>query len=97
PAAAAPVAAAAPMAVESSPFAIDVEEDPFAHMAIVEPQEVHVEFDDPFATPATELHDVDAERQELQSMLANARAIVASLEDALARARENERAIAAKL
>jgi signal recognition particle receptor subunit beta len=72
-----------------------VEEDPFAAvMAEAEP-ESQVEFEDPFAAPV--VHDEGTERAELEEMLANARAIVASLETALERARENERKLAARL
>jgi hypothetical protein len=54
-------------------------------------------FENPFAAPAAEIHDPGAERAELEELLANARAMVASLETALERARENERVIAARL
>jgi hypothetical protein len=64
------------------------EDDPFASVAVI---------DDPFAAPATEVHDADAERAELEEMLANARAVVASLEAALERARENERVLSARV
>jgi signal recognition particle receptor subunit beta len=84
--------------VEAAPFdtgevAVQVEdEDPFAH----------VEFEDPFATPVSESEPVldmasvepIAEPQlqnDLEMLLANATALVASLESALERARENER------
>ena len=83
------------MKSEAAPFdtgelAVQVaEEDPFdAAMAEAEP-ETHLEFEDPFAAPA--------ERAEIDELLANARALVASLETALERARENERKIAARL
>jgi signal recognition particle receptor subunit beta len=66
-----------------------VEEDPFAEPA------PHVDFEDPFAARA--VHEEDDERAELEELLANARAIVASLETALERARENERKLAARL
>ena len=80
---------------EAAPFdtgdlAVQVaEEDPFADTA------PHVDFEDPFAPPA--VHDQDRERAELEELLANARAIVASLETALERARENERKLAARV
>ncbi len=82
------------MKSEAAPFdtdevAVQVEEDPFA-----EP-ETHVDFEDPFATPA--VHDESTERVELEELLANARAIVTSLETVLERARENERKLAARL
>jgi hypothetical protein len=81
---------------EPEPFA--EEEDPFADVATAvaeperehEPELTHVEFDDPFAA-----HVEVQPLSEHEQLLANARALVASLEDALERARENERAIAA--
>ncbi len=84
-------------APEAEPFdtgevAVQVEEDPFAE---AEADPTPIEFEDPFAAPA--VHDEDTERAELEEMLANARAIVASLETALERARENERKLAARL
>ena len=56
-----------------------------------------VEVDDPFAEGATEIHDAGAERAELEELLANARGIVATLEAALERARENERVLMRRL
>lgn len=81
------------VAAEPEPFAAD--EDPFADVATVvaEPEPLtHVEFEDPFAA-----HVEVNPPSEHEQLLANARALVASLEDALERARENERAIAARL
>ncbi len=76
----------------------EAEDDPFAHIAVaVAEPETAVEIDDPFAEGATEIHDADRERAELDGMLANARAIVASLETALERARENERVLTARV
>ena len=69
---------------------IEVEDDPFGHVAAAEAEPV-TEFDDPFGEPARELHDADAERAHMDELLANARALVASLETALERARENVR------
>jgi mutual gliding-motility protein MglA len=80
------------MKSEAAPFDTDEvavqvdDEDPFA---------AHVDFEDPFAAPA--VHDDGTERAEQEELLANARAIVASLETALERARENERKLAARL
>lgn len=76
----------------------ETEDDPFAHIAVAvaEPETV-VEIDDPFAEGGTEIHDTGRERAELEEMLANARAIVASLETALERARENERVLTARV
>ena len=88
-------------APEAAPFdtgelAVQVDEDPFeAAIAEAEPEAAHIEFEDPFATPV--VHDVDHERAELEELLANARAIVATLETALQRARESERMLAAQL
>ena len=76
---------------ETDDVAVMAEEDPFA-------QPEHIEFEDPFASPAPAAEErqsaEDRKRAELEEMLANARAIVASLETALERARENERVIA---
>jgi signal recognition particle receptor subunit beta len=81
------VAVAEPEPIEADPFgAVEVEPEAFAEA---------IE-DDPFADPA-QIHDADAERGELEAMLANARAIVASLETALERARDSEKRLAAKL
>ena len=84
-----------PFSVDTSAFAHD--EDPFApddaasSFADVESPDL---FADEPAAAATPAHD---ERAELEAMLANARALVATLEGALERARENERLLAAKL
>jgi signal recognition particle receptor subunit beta len=68
----------------ASPFDTG-EHEPFAH---------HVdEFEDPFADPVAQVHDAGAEQAEMQELLANAKALVASLEAALERARENVRII----
>jgi hypothetical protein len=103
----APFAAAVAPEPIASPFenpfdageaGVEVEDDPFAQIpvAVAEP-EPSLEIDDPFAEHATALHDEDAERAELEELLANARAMVASLETALERARENERVLNRKL
>jgi mutual gliding-motility protein MglA len=100
------------MKAEAAPFdtgdvavqveAVQVEEDPFAAVIAEaepgpepEPDLVHVDFEDPFAAPA--VHDEGTANAELEELLANARAVVASLETALERARENERKLAARL
>lgn len=75
------------MKSESTPAAAapfePVDEDPFGDVAVaVEPES----FDDPFA-----------EHAELEELVANARAVVATLEVALERARENERVLAGRL
>jgi signal recognition particle receptor subunit beta len=90
---------------------VEEEEDPFGAAAVAEPEsEIENPFgvveaepeafaeaiEDPFAeTPV--IHDNDAERADLETMLANAQAIVASLETALERARDNEKRLTAKL
>jgi signal recognition particle receptor subunit beta len=74
-----------------------VEDDPFGSVAVAEPPAAAIDFEDPFAEPAAQIHDADAERAELEEMLANTRALVAQLETALERARENERLLAARL
>jgi len=68
---------------------VSVTPDPFAPVD-VEPQE------DPFGA-AEEIHDTGAERAELEAMLAGARAVVAALEEALVKAREQERRLADKI
>ena len=76
--------------------------DPFAPVD-VEPFEADVavavaeESEDPFAAPAAEIHDTGAERAELEAMLAGAREVVAALETALAKAKEQEHRLADKL
>ena len=81
------------------------EDDPFAHVAAVaEPEIDETAIDDLFAahteatpTPVEIEEPVHDTRADDEALLANARALVASLEAALERARENERAIAARL
>lgn len=102
-----PVAAVeAPEAFEA-PFEVPVheepataEEDPFAHVAPL-PEVLPDHEDDLFAEVAAAAIDepppVSGETGDLEAMLMNAQALVASLELALERARENERQIAAKL
>jgi signal recognition particle receptor subunit beta len=94
PPAPAPVAAAVE---EEDPFgAVAVAENPFAIEAEPEAFAEAIE-DDPFAEPAAVVHDSNAERAEIEAMLANARAMIGSLETALERARDTERRLAAKL
>ncbi len=99
----APASVAAPEP-EADPFdtggvAVQVEEevDPFA----VHEEMPHVDFDDPFATPTTPapapMKSAQEDHAELHDLLANARAIVTSLEEALERAKENERTLSARL
>jgi hypothetical protein len=94
---------------EQSPFAAspfdtgdvhvqaEQEEDPFAHVAVAEPEVAVEDFEDPFAEPSAQIHDVSAERARTEELLANARALVANLETALERARENVRIIESQL
>jgi len=95
-------AAAAPQAApffDTGEVAVQAEEDdPFAHVATAaEPEFDEAAVDDLFATATPVEEPVHDERAELEALLANARGLVASLEAALERARENERAIAARL
>jgi len=88
------------VASEPEPFA--EEEDPFADVAVAvaepEPELTHVEFEDPFSAHIdTSVEPEPEPPNEHEQLLANARALVATLEDALERARENERALAATL
>ena len=101
--------AAPPAMAVASPFefapvethtetAVELEDDPFAHVAVADEPEVHIEpIDDPFAQPTAVVHDGAAERERLEALLANARAVVAALESALEQAREQERAISGLL
>jgi hypothetical protein len=76
------------------------EDDPFAHVAAVaEPEFDEAAVDDLFAATVTPVEEAPVHdgRAEDEALLANARALVSSLEAALERARENERAIAARL
>jgi signal recognition particle receptor subunit beta len=71
-----------------------VHEEPFGDVAGVEE---HAVPDDLFAEPAVEIENPPSESAMLEQMLANASAMVASLEAALERARENERVLKLKL
>ena len=100
PAAPAPAPVPVPMpqpVFEASPFEtgdhhveLD-EEDPFAHVAVAEPEGepaiAVTDFEDPFADPAPEPAIVSPKEE----LLANARALVANLEASLERARETVR------
>jgi mutual gliding-motility protein MglA len=76
-----------------APAASPVEEDPFGAAPVVDPP---LEGAEPFDGPVA-VADTAAERAAVESMLANTRAIVAGLESALERARENERALLQRL
>ena len=67
--------------------------DPFAPVDVHPDVEVE---EDPFGA-AEEVHDPGAERAELEAMLAGARDVVASLEAALEKARDQERRLADKI
>ena len=92
--AAEPNEASLDVAIDSAVDAV-AEDDPFGAVAVAEAEPDA--FDNPFAQPAAEIHDADAEHAQLEEMHANARALIASLEAALERARENERIIATRL
>ena len=93
-----PIEASFDVAIETAVDAV-AEDDPFgAPVAVAEHEsEPMVAFDNPFAEPAAQIHDADAERAQLEELHANATAMVATLEAALERARENARVIAARL
>jgi hypothetical protein len=107
PAAPAPMTSPFGRTHDTSEVAVQEQEDPFAHVAsIAEPEFDESAVDDLFASHAIEEAPVAAapaaepardDRGELEALLANARGLVASLEAALERAKENERAIAAML
>ncbi|HEX6161434.1 MAG TPA: GTPase domain-containing protein, partial [Thermoanaerobaculia bacterium] len=80
----------------ASPFAADDASSPFevSFDAIDAAVETSVD-EDPFA--AAPVADTSADRSELETMLANARSLIASLEIALDRAHENERMLTDKL
>jgi hypothetical protein len=104
PPSAAPLPVFSPVEAEPEPIAVAVveDEDPFGAVHI-EP-EPHVEehenpfsaADNPFGAP-TEVHDAGAEREELEELLASARAVTATLEEALHRARQHEQQLAERL
>jgi len=70
-----PPPVSAPFDTDDVPVQVELDEDPFANVAVAEPE-------------------VD---EELEELVANARAVVATLEVALERARENERVLMARL
>jgi signal recognition particle receptor subunit beta len=88
----APVSAAA---VENvfAPASSPVEEDPFGAAPVIDQP---LEMAEPFGGSVA-VADTAAERAAIESMLANTRAIVAALESALERARDNERALLQRL
>jgi signal recognition particle receptor subunit beta len=96
-----PAAPAAPFFdTGEMPAQPEQEDDPFAHVAAVaEPEFDESTVDDLFAASVAPVEEtpVHDSRAEDEALLANARALVASLEAALERAKENERAIAARL
>lgn len=83
-----------PFDTDDIAVAVETEEDPFAHVAVAEPDFADVEVEDPFAAEVAVVHD---EHDNLEELVANARALVASLEVALERARENERLLVKRL
>lgn len=96
----------APFAAIDSPFDTGEmsvqEEDPFSHVAVAEPEIDEAAVEDLFAvSPVTEALSPAAAPQQgdadLEALVANATALVASLETALERARETERQLRARL
>ena len=75
--------------VHTDAGAEEAHESPFA-VTVMETEPDSAE--NPFST-AHESHDTSAQRFELEEMLASARAVTASLEDALSRSREHERVL----
>ena len=87
-----PFGSYAPVEVEADE-AISV--DPFeSAVAVAEPEPEIV--DNPFASTAG-IHDETHDREELQSLLASTRRVIASLEAALQEARRNEQVLAERL
>jgi signal recognition particle receptor subunit beta len=84
-----------PFEVEQIDVAVADEEDPFGALVSVEAEPDST--DDPFASPAAEIHDAGTERAELTSLLASASEVVHSLEKALELARAHAAAIRAKM
>jgi signal recognition particle receptor subunit beta len=97
---------------ETGGVAVQVDEDdPFASVAapVPEVEPVHVDFEDPFAAPppleaplpdaptTAATADAGEDRTMIEELLANASAVVSSLEVALERAREAERKLRARL
>jgi hypothetical protein len=76
-------------AVHVEPFTEEAHESPFA-VAVMETEPDAA--DNPFGT-TNESADRGAQRFELEEMLASARAVTVSLEDALSRSREHERVL----
>ena len=68
------------------------EEDPFGAVAVIEETS-----ENPFEIAAAEIHDPDAERGELEALLASATGLVRTLESALDAARRHEAEIRARL
>jgi len=88
------------LSMKSSPV-FDAEETITVSPFEVDPADVSVIEEDPFADPfsasATEIHDTGEERAELQSLLASASEVVRTLEQALERARAHEDELRAKI
>jgi signal recognition particle receptor subunit beta len=100
---ASPLETASPfeMPDEAAYESVEEVDDPFGSVAVAEEPERELAapaaHDNPFAVSPAELHDGEAERAELETLVAGARSIVASLEQALQRAREHERILSEKL
>ena len=101
---ASPLETASPFEIPFEPQyeAVEEEDDPFGSVAVAEPEPEPAiaashAHDNPFAVTPVELHDSEAERAELEALVAGARAVVQSLEQALERAREHERVLSEKL
>jgi len=77
-------------AISSAPAA--VEDDPFGAVSVVEEEPHPAGLENPFGVSAE-----PDERSEVEELLSGARAMVASLEDALRKAREQEKLLAERL
>ena len=88
-----PFGSYAPVEVEAEAISVD----PFeSAVAVAEPEPEAEIVDNPFAATAG-IHDESHDREELQSLLASTRRVIASLEAALQAARESEKTIADRL
>jgi hypothetical protein len=88
-----PFGSYAPVEVEAEAISVD----PFeSAVAVAEPEPEPEVVDNPFATTAG-IHDESHDREELQSLLASTRRVIASLESALQAARDSEKTISDRL
>jgi len=84
-----------PVEVEAEALSVDPFESAVA-VAEPEPEPEPAVVDNPFATTAS-IHDDSHDREELQTLLASTRRVIASLEAALQEARRNEQVLSERL